>query len=561
MSELPIRKRVYFGMAGITMNLPDLIIMQWLIVRYVPPDGPHLIPAVLFGVVILLGRMMEGVSNPIIAHWSDVSQARGGRRLPFMRLGIIPFAVVFFLLFVPPVEDSTWINVGYALILTQAYFFLYSAIITPYLALLPEITSNLKERVDLTTAQAVFIMIGNFIFAGMGVVLDRWGWTAAAAGASALIILFFIPVSTAVEEKYQQPPPNEARLSLWQSIRLTWDNRPFRFVLVCTSLYWFGLNGIIAWVPFWVESYLGRPKSAVTLLMVGFLVMSLVFFFVFNALSRRFSKYVLMSATFLGTGLVLAAFPLVGYLHIGSEFAQTAFLMAMAGAPVAGFVVLPFAILADVVDYDEKRIGRRREAIFFGMQGIAQKALIGLSVLTFTMVPFLGNNGQRPLRPGGSLIFTGEYRLSNDFQHLDPEPEGEWKLVASGSWSREEGLIVDNIAEELKPFPPPPDAIYVDVKPDFLDAPWTLTGPAGYVRQGRGKETVTNMPPGTYTLVWGETPGWDRPESVRQATPLGLKLMALLCGMASVAAFVLFLRYPLRERDGKIVYVGGADQQ
>ena len=60
--------------------------------------------------------------------------------------------------------------------------------------------------------------------------------------------------------------------------------------------------------------------------------------------------------------------------------------MGVAGIPVAGFLMLPFAILSDIVDYDESFSGMRREAIYFGVQAIFQKSMIGLSVLAFSLM-------------------------------------------------------------------------------------------------------------------------------------------------------------------------------
>jgi len=174
------------------------------------------------------------------------------------------------------------------------------------------------------------------------------------------------------------------------------ERLPFRYVLVSTSLYWFGLAGILALVPFWTEAYLGCAKSDVAFLMLPFLVVNLIAFFAFNALVPRFGKYRLMLVTFLGTGFAMASLCLVGHVPFGTEFVQSAVLMGLLGVPVAGFMVLPFAVLADVVDDDERHTGRRREAIFFGVQGIGQKIMIGLSMLAFTAVPYVGGDAAAP---------------------------------------------------------------------------------------------------------------------------------------------------------------------
>ena len=511
------------------MNLPDLLVMQWILVRYVPPDAEkHLIPAALVGVLLCCARMTEGISNPFIAHWSDGCGSRWGRRLPFIRFGIVPLSLLFFLAFTPPIGRLHWINAVYAFLVVPSYSLLYGTVVTPYLALMPEITSDLKERVDLTTFQSVFLMLTTALaFIVMPVVLEKWGWHVFAGSTAVLMVLFILPVATRIREKPRAARPDLERLSLVRSMVLALRNRPFRYLVAATSFYWYALNGLIALITYWVLVVLERSEGEVGKLMGPFLVVNVAFFLVFNALSRRFGKYVLMQVTFVASGFAMAALCLVGRLPFGSEMVQTAVVISLFGAPAAGFMVLPFAILADIIDYDEQLTGRRREGIFFGVQGVFQKAMIGLSLISLTVVPYLRSDGAKVLREGESLAFSGAYEAAD---RVSPRP-----ATAAG--------------------PMAPGTIQVSVAPDGLEAAWTLKGPDGYEHAGRGDEMLSGLAPGAYAIVWGDVPGYSLPSVHPTPTPFGLKVMAALCGLACMAAFFVFIRYPLRERDGKIVVV------
>lgn len=441
MAQLARSQRLSYGMAGLSMIIPDLVVMQWLLVRYVPAgDSAPLVAPALFGVFVFLGRITEGMINPVIGHFSDNCRHRWGRRMPFMRLGIVPFLVVFFLLYNP--VGSGWVAALYAFIAIEAYFLLYATVFTPYLSLLPEISSEAKERVDLMTIQSVFMMLGTFCFAAIGIVLEYAGWPITALLATLTVALFFIPMTLIVRERHHTRSAAMEPLRLGHAIRLTLGNPPFRILVAATSAYWFGLSGILALVPVWVKVYLGGTEGDVTTLMVPYLLMSLVFFFVFNHLAGRHGKYVLMLATFFGSALVFALLALVGVLPLGTPFAQTALLMTLAGAPVAGFMVLPYVVLADVVDYDEQRTGRRREAMYFGVQGIFQKASIGLSILAFTIIPYLGSSDQVTpsvfgLKLMGLLCATGCIVGGVIFLRY-PIREGEGGIVVLGETRSED---------------------------------------------------------------------------------------------------------------------------
>jgi GPH family glycoside/pentoside/hexuronide:cation symporter len=393
MPQLPVSKKIFYAMGGLSMNLCDMVFMQWLFVRYCPDNKPHLLPPVALGLCILGVRMIESVVGPLVGHWSDHFQSPTGRRLPFVRRSVVPLAVFFFLLWMPPESAGAFYVGVYAFCLILAYLVAYNLTVTPYLSLLPEITSDIKERVNITTLQAVFIMCSILIFATMGIILDRFGWLRVAGLVSILTVLFMLPTIFGIRETFVRPADQE-RLPFFRGLQLAFRNRAFFHIVISASLYWLALNSVLMLVPFWVTSYLRLSKDNVTLLMVPFLVMNMLFFFVFNYLAKRYGKYPMLLITFLVSSVLFVMMACVGLFPFGSLLGQSLVVFGLVGCVVAGFTVLPFALLSDAVDYDEQLTGRRREAVFFGFQGTFQKMGLGLSGLIFSMVAYGGEGSQ-----------------------------------------------------------------------------------------------------------------------------------------------------------------------
>jgi GPH family glycoside/pentoside/hexuronide:cation symporter len=67
-------------------------------------------------------------------------------------------------------------------------------------------------------------------------------------------------------------------------------------------------------------------------------------------------------------------------------------MMALYGISTSGFLMLPNALLADVVDYDAERSGERCEAIHYGVQSLFQKVTIGLSIVVSSALMFAGGS-------------------------------------------------------------------------------------------------------------------------------------------------------------------------
>jgi GPH family glycoside/pentoside/hexuronide:cation symporter len=367
----------------------------------------------------LAGRLTDGISDPFIAYWTDISYSRWGRRIPFLVVATLPLAVVCFLLWCPPVKAPETIRIIYAAAVCQGYFLLYGLVVTPYLALLPEIGNSPRERLNLTTGQGVATLVGTLVFALSGLIIQQFGYPVLGLVLAVAVLISFYPITIFIREN---PPAEQPKGSLTGLFRWIWEvltNRDFLPLLIGTSFYWFALNLLLMLVPRWVEARLGLSKDAVTWLMLPFIATNLVGFFFFNWLAKRVGKFASLMLVFALSGIVFCLFGWSDQLGLPvSPLVAAQLVCGLAGLPVAGFGVLAFALLADVIDADAERTGTRREAIYFGVQAILQKSMIGLSVVSFAQIQAgLGPTGLRwtsiiaGLACVGGLICFSRYRL------------------------------------------------------------------------------------------------------------------------------------------------------
>ncbi len=394
MKQLSMREKLAYGSGSLSMNLANLVISQWLLKLYVPNKIDALVPVMLFSVIFLVGRVVDGVLDPLVGYISDNMRLRSGRRLPFIRAMVIPVSVVCFLLWTPPVPgELSWINGVYIFIVVQLFFVFWTILANPYMALLPEITTDLKERVNVSTIQAVFLMIGTLIFAFIGPIKDSIGWGCMGAFVGGLVLLSYTPTILFIKEKHRwkdddrKTGASPRELFSWAKSSLR--NRPFVILLATTTLYWFALNLLTLMIPFWIENVLGGTDSDVTLVMGPFLATNIIFFFAFNAFAGRQGKYPAFLVTLAGSAAGMFLFS-----GIGGEgmMLKTQVAMAVIGIFVAGFMMLPYAILSDVIDYDETLTGRRREGMYFGIQSIFQKSSIGFSIALASWMMYIGGD-------------------------------------------------------------------------------------------------------------------------------------------------------------------------
>ena len=375
---------VTYSLGGLGMNLTNLVVSQWLYERYVV-EG--VLGSAVFSLVLLAGRITDGVSDPFVAFWTDNARTRRGRRMPYLLFGTLPFAIVCLLLWTPPAGAALWIRTVYSILVVQLFFLGYALVVTPYLALLPEIAGSTVQRLNLTTGQAIGTMVGTLVFAFCGLVIQSGGYIALGFMLAIAVLISFYPLTFCVREHFVQRDENRisfGQLFVW--IAQVACSKNFLPLLISTTLYWCGLNLLLMLVPRWVEEILHLQRDANTWVMLPFIAFNLIGFFIFNWLAKRIGKFRGFLVVLASSALIFPLIALNSLLPIGSPLVRTQIAVALAGLPVAGFAVLPFALLADVIDLDSEQSGIRREALYFGVQAIFQKSMIGLSVVCFAWI-------------------------------------------------------------------------------------------------------------------------------------------------------------------------------
>jgi len=133
---------------GISVLMQSLV--SWYSYFYAPPgDNPYhlspLTPIALVGIAMIIGRVVDAVSDPLVAYWSDNSRSQFGRRKPFLIFGAAPLVLSYVLLWFPPKNFESQINFIYLTAMLSFYFIFFTIYVAPYLALLPEISKEPDE--------------------------------------------------------------------------------------------------------------------------------------------------------------------------------------------------------------------------------------------------------------------------------------------------------------------------------------------------------------------------------------------------------------------------------
>jgi glycoside/pentoside/hexuronide:cation symporter, GPH family len=345
------------------------------------------------GLIIIFGRIIDSIADPIIANWSDNSRSKMGRRKFFVVTGAVPLAITAVLLFFPPESGVSILNALYVAIILGLYFFFYTYFMTPYLALIPELSRTHQDRINIVVYQALFALIGAGIVL-MGVpqfwnlfkssdLFANKGALQAALIVVALIGLISLLSSGLVidEKKYTKSEP--ADVKLFESIRMTLQNRSFLIYLLPVILYWFTFNIIRTLIAYYPIVLLQKDAGFQTILMLMLFGTAAVCFVFISLLSKRVSNKTFMLIGLLSFSILMCG----GYFvdMFGEQRVLAGMIhMALLGIPIAILLIIPNAIISDISEVDGYRNGKKREAMFFGTQGLFMKINYGIAAAIVT---------------------------------------------------------------------------------------------------------------------------------------------------------------------------------
>ena len=399
--QLRLWGKIAYGTGAGGFSLIDRVLITWLFYYYItsPLEGVDaLMPPFAFGIIMFFGRVIDAIADPVIARWSDNYSGRLGRRIPFMLFSGVAYVAVFVMLFYPPVTEQSTLNSVYVAVLLGLYFALFTAYVTPYLALLPEVARSTRDRVDLATFKAIFSLLGvGVALIGAGILIGTLSfhgmvWVMAAIG----LVLLYLPMFIK-ERDYAEAKP--ATLGLIKAVTTTFKNRAFVIYLIGNVTFWLGFNIITLNIPLYVTVLLQGTENDTSIYFGLAFVVALLFFPVVNILSKKLGLKVMMMFALVAFLVLLPVFFFLGQPLLGIAPETIAYiLMGLAGLPLAVIFIVPDAIVAAVSDLEEKLSGQRREAMYFGAQGFILKLALGLStVITGALLQIFGSTIAQPL--------------------------------------------------------------------------------------------------------------------------------------------------------------------
>ncbi len=427
MEKKPITNKVLwiFAVGQFGWSLLSGIVSTWLVHLYtgVAAEGatngifatlitqsPIIASLTIFGLITAVGRIFDAVTDPLIASWSDKAKFKGGRRIPFMKIIAIPFALVTVGIFVIPQFSSVILNDVLIFVLIMLFYLFMTIYCTPYNALIAELGDTQKNRINVSTYIS-FTYIAGFSLSTLipslagplqGIAGSQENAIRLSIGVMAAIacIAMMIPAFWIKERQYIDAKP--VRTNAFRSLIKTFKNGQFRRFVYSDVIYFFAVTLFQTGLADYETKLMGIDSSNTFTLTVIMTVISLALYPVVNALARKMGKKKLIITGFFTYASVFLLTTLCG-----KGFIWGVIIAGSAGVPMAILGILPQACVADVSELSMLETGEDRSGMFFAARTFAMKMGQAISMLVYTSVTV-----STVLESGETFVAESQYRTT-----------------------------------------------------------------------------------------------------------------------------------------------------
>jgi GPH family glycoside/pentoside/hexuronide:cation symporter len=326
--------------------------------------------------------LWNAINDPMAGYWSDRTQTRWGRRIPWIAALFLPLSLTFHFLWLPPASLVSTAGRGllfYFLALVLIFDLLWTIVVMNWTALFPEMVPDERQRANVSAWRQIFSLIGLLVGVALPPILAGEDWSD--RGMMSLLLSLVTALSFGLSllgsrerSEFRQDMP----LPLREALKATLQNRDFLFFLGANLMIQFLFLALTSTVPFYTK-YVLRIQSELPVTGLGItldvgmqnslflgsaFIVALPAMPLWTAISHRSGAWTALRLACLSTAASLLLF------FWANDFYTGLICVVVFGLSLAGLMMLSDLLIAELVDADELTTGTRREGLYFGMNGL-----------------------------------------------------------------------------------------------------------------------------------------------------------------------------------------------
>ena len=436
MRTLPKRKMIRYCLADIAKGLFNGMIGNYLLYFFQPtvksglpvllPENKLLGFLTVMALITAIGKIVDAVTDPLVASLSDKCKHKDGRRLPFMRGAAVPYALAVLLIFFAPFQQGSVLNAVWVGVFLVIYYTSYTFYFIPRNALVPEIIPDAKARVGYYGISTAFFMgSSSFMYAAtlfVNLLKDAglsalWAWRTvftvfAAIGMTCLLLSAYAFRENDYVQGNVKPKENVLK--------------SFGVVLKNKNFVIFGIGDLFSGVSmaffqtamlYYITMLLNVKESQSFLVMLSAIGVALCLFPLIVKFSRSHGKKTMLVAASVVFTVVFAFIFVadkIAALAPGYELLVGLGMGVVVAFPFAAINILPQSVISDIIQEDSLQSGVNREGIFSAVKTFIEKCASAVAMMGVSSILAIGAGAGESVGLMGvkmTGIFAGGFSL------------------------------------------------------------------------------------------------------------------------------------------------------
>jgi GPH family glycoside/pentoside/hexuronide:cation symporter len=379
-STLPLKEKIAFGSGEFANRYGENGVNDIATPVYNIIIG--LSPATI-GVVLMLMRLWDSITDPIMGWVSDNWRGTSGRRKPFLLFGSILMAISYPLIWMASPDWTEKTKSIYFICFALIFFTTYTIYSVPFRALATEMTPDYEERTNIRIFSAFFNKLFMFMLPWIfplsqsQLFNDPVTGIRTLAGLSSLLILVSgIVCAKFPQERYHKVALQQERVKLVPSF-LSLIKDPAFLLLHGIGVFLLSSILLVATFGLYVNMFYvweGDVAGGSQYFAISQNILQILGIIMLAVISKYLVKIEKKKLISLSLGLALLG-SLARWFTYNQNVPELLFIDPFFFAPAyTVFWAIFLSMLGDYCDYDEFKNGKRREGVFSAISGWIMKA-------------------------------------------------------------------------------------------------------------------------------------------------------------------------------------------
>ena len=345
-----------------------------------------------FAVIILLAKIFDAINDPIIGGICDASKpGKDGKFKPWIKWASLPLLVSSILMFIYAPNAPYALKIAMCLGLYCVWSVAYTSVNVPYGSMQSVITTQSDERSSLSTWRSVGAMFAQI---PVMILLPKLVYDSKTSNPRGNVFIYivgvmgligfvsFILLRKLTTERVEPTVNNEQKFNYFKTLASFFKNKPMMGVTISSVAYLALMMTVTNSMQYVFMCYFKNTEIIPIATIIAGLPIGLGIV-ITKPLLKKFTKKQLCTYPF---AISAVAAGIATFVRFDNPYVWIAFIgVSMFGT--CFYLTLMWALVADCIDYQEEKTGRREEGSIYATYSLFRKIAqgVGASIIALSL--------------------------------------------------------------------------------------------------------------------------------------------------------------------------------